>query len=119
MSIGPIRPGTMEDKLCTAVAIIAVVLAVIIGCGAFARADNDATNVATGDVANVATSPGRPLDAVRYEAPTMSGGKWCYLMYDRTHGCMWWLMQMPASNGGLEWLALPVECDGELAKDLG
>ena len=110
-----------KDKVLAALAIAVVALAVIVGLVSLARADNVTTgdNVATGDVANVATSPGRPLDAVRYEAPTMSGGKWCYLMYDRAHGCMWWLVQMPASNGGLEWLALPVECDGELAKDLG
>lgn len=103
-----------KDNVLAALAIGAVAL-VIVGLVFLARGDN----VATGNVADVATSPGRPLDAVRYEAPTMSGGKWCYLMYDRTHGCMWWLVQMPASNGGLEWLALPVECDGELAKDLG
>ena len=110
-----------KDKALAALAIVVVALAVAIGLVSLARADNVATGdiVATEDVADVATSPGRPLDAVRYEAPTMSGGKWCYLMYDRAHGCMWWLVQMPASNGGLEWLALPVECDGELAKDLG
>lgn len=110
-----------KENALAALTIAVVGLVVIVGLWPLARADNVATGdiVATGNVANVATSPGRPLDAVRYEAPTMSGGKWCYLMYDRAHGCMWWLVQMPASNGGLEWLALPVECDGELAKDLG
>ncbi len=94
-----------KENALAALTIAVVGLVVIVGLWPLARADN----VATGNVANVATSPGRPLDAVRYEAPTMSGGKWCYLMYDRAHGCMWWLVQMPASNGGLEWLALPVE----------
>ena len=56
----------------------------------------------------VPTSPGRPLDAVKYEAPTWAEGDWCYLAYDRTRDCMWWLVQMRDGYGKAEWVTLPI-----------
>lgn len=55
-----------------------------------------------------AVSPGRPLDAVRYEAPTFARryGEWCYRVMDRSTGEQWWLIRM-----GDDWVSLTIGDD--------
>ncbi len=54
------------------------------------------------------TSPGRPLDAVRYEAPTFAEGEQCFRVVDRASGSTWWLVQMRDGYGKAEWIVLPI-----------
>ena len=54
------------------------------------------------------TSPGQPLDAVRYHSPAFADGEYSYQVYDRSSGSRWWLVQMEDGYGKTEWVALPV-----------
>ena len=81
-----------------------------------AHCDTDATSA----VADVATSPGRPLDAVRYEAPTMSDYRWCWRMVDRSSGESWWYVRMRDGDGVSRWKVCHIrESTAPATDDLG
>lgn len=96
--------------LLVAVCVMVSILASI------ARCDTDATPA----IAGVAMAPGRPLDAVLYEAPTMSDYRWCWRMEDRSSGASWWFVRMRDGDGVLRWKVCPIrEGTAPVADDLG
>lgn len=76
--------------ICAAALMVAIVLVIGKTCENYANAEE--TGVVTYEEEYY---PGQPLDAVRVNAPTFSGGKYAYKVCDRTSGACWWLVKDP------------------------
>lgn len=50
---------------------------------------------------------GCALDAIKFNAPSFSVGKYSYRVVDRTSGASWWLVRM-ADGDHVRWKVLPV-----------